>query len=168
MEEIAAPRLLQAGDETLAFDCGVDVLNTWLKRRALLNYLAGASRTYVAMGGKRVAAYYCLAAGSIQHAATPGKVRRNMPEPIPVLALGRLAVDLGFQKRGVGPMLLLHALERAEQVARGVGIRALLVHAKDEDAAEFYKRFGFVESPLDPLMLIVRAKVSLAGDADDC
>ena len=159
MEEIAAPRLLQAGDETLAFDCGVDVLNTWLKRRALLNHLSGASRTYVAMSGKRIAAYYCLAAGSIQHATTPGKIRRNMPEPIPVLVLGRLAVDLGFQKRGVGPMLLLHALERTQEVAKVAGIRALLVHAKDEEAAEFYKRFGFVESPLDPLMLMVRVSL---------
>ncbi len=156
MEEIAGPRPLQAEDETQAFDCGVDVLNTWLKRRALLNHLSGASRTYVAMSGKRVAAYYCLSAGSIQHAAATGKIRRNMPEPIPVLVLGRLAVDVGFQKRGVGPMLLLHALERTEEVAKTVGIRALLVHAKDEAAAAFYKRLGFVESPLDALMLMVR------------
>jgi GNAT superfamily N-acetyltransferase len=159
VEEIAGPRLLQADDETLAFDCGVDVLNTWLKRRALLNHLSGASRTYVAMSGKRIAAYYCLSAGSIQHAATPGKIHRNMPEPIPVLVLGRLAVDVGFQKRGAGPMLLLQALERAEEVAKTVGTRALVVHAKDEAAAAFYKRFGFVESPLDALMLMVRVSL---------
>ena len=113
------------------------------------------------MGGKRIAAYYCLAAGSIQHAATPGKIRRNMPEPIPVLVLGRLAVDVGFQKRGLGPMLLLHALERTQELAQTAGIRASLVHAKDEEAAEFYKRFGFVESPLDPLMLMLMVRVSL-------
>ena len=159
MEEIAAPRLLQADDETLVFDCGVDVLNTWLKRRALLNHLSGASRTYVAMSGKRIAAYYCLSAGSIQHAAATGKVRRNMPEPIPVLVLGRLAVDVGFQKRGAGPILLLHALERAEEVAKTAGIRALVVHEKDEVAAEFYKRFDFVESQLDPLMLMLRVSL---------
>ena len=156
MEEIAAPRLLQAEDETLAFDCGVDVLNIWLKRRALLNHLSGASRTYVAMGGNRIAAYYCLSAGSIQHAAASGNIRRNMPEPIPVLVLGRLAVDVTYQKRGVGPMLLLHALERTQELAKSAGIRALLVHAKDEAAARFYKRFSFAESPLDPLMLMVR------------
>lgn len=159
MEEIAGPRLLQADDETLAFDCGVDVLNTWLKRRALLNHLSGASRTYVAMSGKRIAAYYCLSAGSIQHAAATGQIRRNMPEPIPVLVLGRLAVDVGFQKRGVGPMLLLHALERTQEVAKTAGIRALLVHAKDEATAAFYKRFDFVESPLDALMLMVRVSL---------
>ena len=159
MEEIAAPRLLQADDDTLAFDCGVDVLNSWLKRRALLNHLSGASRTYAAMSGKRIAAYYCLSAGSIQHAAATGNVRRNMPEPIPGLVLGRLAVDMGFQKRGVGPMLLLHALERTQEMAKVAGIRALLVHAKDDAAAEFYKRFRFVESPLDPLLLMVRVSL---------
>jgi GNAT superfamily N-acetyltransferase len=158
VEEIAGPRLLQADDETLDFDCGVDVLNTWLKRRALLNHLSGASRTYVAMNGKRIAAYYCLSAGSIQHAATLGKIRRNMPQPIPVLVLGRLAVDVGFQKRGAGPMLLLHALERTEEVAKTAGIRALVVHAKDESAAEFYKRFDFAKSPIDPLMLMLLVK----------
>ena len=156
MEEIAAPRLLEAGDETQDFDCGVGVLNDWLKRRALLNHISGASRTYVASAGKRIVAYYCLSAGSIQHAAAPGSIRRNMPEPIPVLVLGRLAVDSGFQKRGVGPKLLLHAIERTQELANGAGIRALLVHAKDEQAAHFYKRFGFVESPIDPLILVVR------------
>ena len=155
MDEIAAPRLLEAGDETQDFDCGVGVLNDWLKKRALVNHLSGASRTYVAVAGKRMAAYYCLSAGSIQHGAAPGKIRRNMPEPIPVLTLGRLAVDLRFQKRGAGPMLLLHAMERTQELAKGAGIRALLVHAKDEQAAHFYKRFGFVESPVDPLILMV-------------
>ena len=156
MEEIAAPRLLEAGDETQDFDCGVDVLNGWLKKRAMPNHLSGASRTYVATAGKRVAAFYCLSAGSTLYASAPGAIRRNMPEPIPVLVMGRLAVDVRFQKRGVGPLLLLHALERTKELAKGTGIRALLVHAKDEQAAHFYKRFGFVESPDDPLILIVR------------
>lgn len=154
MEEIAAPRLLEADDQTQDFDCGVGVLNDWLKRRALLNHLSGASRTYVALAGKRIAAYYCLSAGSIQHEAAPGKIRRNMPEPIPVLVLGRLAVDVRFQKRGAGPMLLLHANERTQELAKRAGIRALLVHAKDEQAAHLYKRFGFIESPIDPLVLM--------------
>ena len=121
MEEIAAPRLLEADDETQDFDCGVGVLNDWLKRRALLNHLSGASRTYVAMVGKRIAAYYCLSAGSIQHEAAPGKIRRNMPEPIPVLVLGRLAVDVRFQKHGAGPMLLM---------AIGVGVFLRLVRRR--------------------------------------
>ena len=159
MEEIAAPRLLEAGDETQDFDCGVGVLNDWLKKRALVNHLTGASRTYVATAGKRIVAYDCLSAGSIQHAAAPGKIRRNMPEPIPVLTLGRLAVDLRFQKRGLGPLLLLHAGEQTKELAKGVGIRALVVNAKDEQAAHFYKRFAFVESPLDPLVLMALISV---------
>lgn len=156
MEEVSAPRPLQAGDETEQFDCGVDVLNAWLKRRALLNHLSGASRTYVATAGKRIVGFYCLAAGSVQHEAAPGKIRRNMPEPIPALVLGRLAVDQAFQKRGLGPALVLHALEQAQEVAMSVGVRALLVHAKDPEAASFYRRLGFAPSPLDELILMAR------------
>ena len=104
MEGIRKPRLLEAGDEMQEFDCGVGVLNEWLKKRAFLNHLSGASRTYVATAGRSIVAYYCLAARSIQHAAAPGKIRRNMPEPIPALVLGRLAVDAQFQRRGLGPI----------------------------------------------------------------
>jgi len=156
MEKIAAPRLLEAGDDAAQFDCGVIALNDWLKKRALPNHLSGASRSYVATTGRRIVAFYCLSAGAIQHAAAPGSIRRNMPEPIPVIVMGRLAVDVNFQGRGLGPALLQHALETTQQLAQGVGIRALLVHAKDEPATHFYKRFGFVPSPLDPLMLMVR------------
>ena len=154
MEEIAAPRLLEAADETQDFDCGVGVLNDWLKKRALVNHLSGASRTYVAIAGRRVAGFYCLSAGSVLHIHAPGSIRRNMPEPVPVVVMGRLAVDARFQKRGVGPLLLLHAGEQTKELAKGVGIRALLVHAKDEAAAHFYKRFGFIKSPVDRLTLM--------------
>lgn len=156
MEGVNAPRLLQASDEAEQFDCGVEVLNSWLKRRALLNHLSGASRTYVATVGNRIVGYYCLAAGSIQHEAATGKIRRNMPEPIPALVLGRLAVDRHVQKRGIGPALVLHALERAQEVAQVVGVRALLVHAKDKEAAAFYRHFGLAPSPLDELILLAR------------
>lgn len=154
MEEIAAPRLLETADETQDFDCGVGVLNDWLKKRALVNHLSGASRTYVATVGRRVVGFYCLAAGSVLHIHAPGSIRRNMPEPVPVVVMGRLAVDARFQKRGVGPLLLLHAGEQIKELAKGVGIRALLVHAKDEAAAHFYKRFGFIQSPVDRLTLM--------------
>jgi GNAT superfamily N-acetyltransferase len=159
VEGIRKPRLLEAGDESQEFDCGVGVLNEWLKKRALPNHISGASRTYVATVGRRIVAYYSLSAGSIQHAAAPGKIRRNMPEPIPALILGRLAVDAQFQRRGVGPMLVLHAIDRTHELAEGVGIRALVVSAKDEQAAHFYKRFAFVESPLDHLILMARISV---------
>ena len=156
MDKIAAPRLLEADDETSPFDCGVPVLDDWLRRRALVNHLSGASRSYVAAVGRRIVGFYCLSAGAIQHVTAPGNIRRNMPEPIPVVVMGRVAVDVSFQGRGLGPALLQHALERTHEVAASAGIRAMLVHAKDEKAAAFYKRVGFVPSPLDELMLMVR------------
>ncbi len=156
MEEVEGPRLLEAEDGTNSFDCGLPELNDWLKKRALVNHLSGASRSYVATVDRRIVAFHCLSAGAIQHAAAPGNVRRNMPEPIPVLVMGRLAVDKNFQGRGLGPALLQHALERTRELAKGAGIRALLVHAKDERAAEFYRRFGFVPSPLDAWTLMAR------------
>jgi GNAT superfamily N-acetyltransferase len=158
VEGIERPRLLRGDDETADFDCGFEVLNLWLKRRALQNHLSGASRTTVASAGKRVVGFYCLAAGAIQHEAAPGKIRRNMPDPIPALVLGRLAVDVNFQKRGIGPALLLHALDEAQAIAHSVGIRALLVHAKDPQAAAFYRHFGFAPSPLDELILMAQVK----------
>ena len=156
MAGLTPPRLLLADDDTASFDCGVPVLNDWLRRRALVNHLSGASRTYVAAEGNRIAGFYCLSAGAIEHASAPGKIRRNMPEPIPVIVMGRLAVDLAYQHKGMGPALLQHAMERAQQTAETIGIRALLVHAKDERAAALYAKFGFVPSPLDPLMLMVK------------
>lgn len=156
MEALDLPRLLEAGDHAEDFDCGVEALNGWLKRRALVNHLSGASRTYVVTAGKKIVGYYCLAAGSIQHEAAPGKIRRNMPEPIPAVVLGRLAVDKAFHKRGIGPALVLHALEQTQAVAKVVGIRALLVHAKDAEAADFYRHLGFAPSPLDKLVLMAR------------
>jgi len=105
---------------------------------------------------RRIVAYYCLAAGSIQPAAAPGNIKRNMPEPIPAIVMGRLAVDVTQHGKGVGADLLRHALEITTTLAQSAGIRALLVHAKDEAAAGFYKKFGFVPSPIDPLMLMVR------------
>jgi GNAT superfamily N-acetyltransferase len=156
LEEVAAPRLLEAEDDASVFDSGVPALDDWLRKRALINHLSGASRSYVATVGRRIVAFYCLSAGAIEHASVPGNIRRNMPDPIPVLVMGRLAVDLAFRGRGLGPALLEHALERSRDLAKGAGIRALVVHAKDEPAAHFYKRFGFVASPLDALTLMVR------------
>ena len=151
-----APRAINPGDKLDAFDCGLPALNHWLKQRALNNELTGGSRTYVVTETGRVVAYYCLASGAVHHEEAPGSIRRNMPEPIPAMILGRLAVDLAYQKQGLGPALLQDAMERAQEAARILGLRALIVHAKDERAAHFYKRFGFVASPINPLMLMVR------------
>lgn len=156
MESLTPPRLLQGEDDTADFNCGVPALNDWFRRRALANHFSGASRCYVASAGRRIAGFYCLSAGSVQHEAAPGSIRRNMPEPIPIVVMGRLAVDLAFRGKGLGAGLLAHAIERTQAAAEIAGIRALLVHAKDEASAAFYRRTGFMVSPLDQMTLLVR------------
>ena len=137
------------------FDCGRPVLDGWLVSRALRNEQEGGSRTYVVSDDGMVIGYYCLAAGSVMHRAVPGRIRRNMPEPIPVVLLGRLAVTRSHQGRGIARALVRDAVLRTLQAAEIAGIRALLVHALDEDAAAFYRHLGFVESPIDPLVLML-------------
>jgi GNAT superfamily N-acetyltransferase len=102
-----------------------------------------------------VVAYYSLATGSVEHKQAPGKVRRNMPDPIPVMIIGRLAVDKSLQGRGVGRGLLKDAVLRTLKAAQIAGIRAILVHALDEEAATFYRKNGFMDSPIDPLILML-------------
>lgn len=136
------------------FDCGEPILNEWLVRRALANHVSGASRTYVVLDElDRVRGYYALAAGAVEPTRVPGRVRRNMPAPIPVLVLARLAVDRSCQGMHVGAALLQDAEHRARHVAGHVGARALLVHALNEPARAFYAHFGFLASPIDPMTL---------------
>lgn len=137
------------------FDCGTPSLNEWLRKRARKNQNAGASRTYVICQGEEVIGFYCLAAGAVLHDAAPGKVKRNMPEPIPVMVLGRLAIDRRWQGIGIGVGLLRDAVFKALQAAEIAGIRALLVHAMDDTAKAFYLKHGFQVSPVDPLTLMV-------------
>ena len=153
---LSAPAALTAEHDTSAFSCRQPSLTAWLQRRALANSVAGASRCYVVCAGNdRVVGYYALAAGSIATADVPGRLRRNMPDPLPVVVLGRLAVDGGWGGRGIGKGLLRDATLRAVQAATLIGVRALLCHAIDGEAAAFYRKHGFVESPSDPLTLLV-------------
>lgn len=138
-----------------AFDSGVARLDDWLKRRARSNEAEGASRTFVVHAGTRVVGYYTLAAGSIMHAPAIGRIRRNMPEPIPVILLGRLAIDKEWQGKGVGADLLRDAVLRAASAAGTIGVRAILVHAISEAAKAFYERHGFRPSPVDPMTLMI-------------
>jgi len=154
-EEISAPEHLTPEHNVAAFDSGVPALDDWLKRRALANEPAGASRTYVVCAGGRVVGYYALATGGVAQAAATGRVRRNMPDPVPVMVLGRLAVDRAYQDRGLGGGLLRDAVRRTLQAAAVGGIRAILVRAISEDAKRFYERHGFVESPIDPMTLMI-------------
>ena len=151
-EEVGAPEHLIPHHDLNAFASGVPALDDWLRRHALANEQAGASRTYV-IG--RVVGYYALAAGGVAHASAPGRVRRNMPDPIPVMVLGRLAVDQAYQSRGVGAGLLRDAILRTRQAADIAGIRAILVHAISEDARRFYERHGFVASAIGPMTLMI-------------
>ena len=138
-----------------AFECGVASLDEWLKRPARHNENEGASRTFVVCTGRRVVGYYCLAAGSILHTAATGRVRRNMPDPVPVLLLGRLAVDRRWHGKGLGADLLADAVQRAINAAGSVGVRAILVHAISEEAWAFYEKHGFRPSPVEPMTLVI-------------
>jgi GNAT superfamily N-acetyltransferase len=138
------------------FESGEPTLDDWLRRRALHNEASGASRTYVVSTDKqRVVAYYTLAVGAAAHEQAAGRVKRNMPDPVPVMLLGRLAVDSEFQRQGLGTGLLRDAILRTVQAADIAGIRAILVHAISEDAKRFYERYGFVTSPIDPMTVMI-------------
>ncbi len=155
MGVITAPVLLNSDHDASLFDCGNDTLNEWLKKRALKNQSSGASRSFVICHNNRVIGYYALASGSIERLIAPGAIARNMPEPIPVTVLGRLAVDTQYQGQRLGGALLKDALLRTLSIAQNVGVRAMLVHAISEPAKRFYQDFGFQESPVDPMTLLL-------------
>lgn len=155
---IAAPGALAPDHDCSAFDCGHPELADWLRRRARANEDAQGSRCFVVREGKRVIGYYALAAGSVQRAHAQGTVRRNMPDPIPAIVLGRLAIDLQWQGQGMGADLLRDAVLRALRASREIGARVLLCHAIDAQAKTFYLRHGFVESTFDPLTLMLDLK----------
>ena len=149
---LSAPQPIRSDDDASSFDSGEPALDDWLRRRALRNESAGASRTYVVLeDAMRIVGYYTLSTGAITCAEVTGKVRRNMPDPIPVMVLGRLAIDMSWQGKGLGRDLLRDATLRTLQAATIAGIRALLVHALNDRAAEFYRRAGFQPSPTQPL-----------------
>ena len=155
---LSAPILLAADYQLDDFICGVDSLDDWLKRRAHPNQVNGASRTYVVTEGKRVVGYYCLASGALELSDTPTSIRRNMPDPVPVAILGRLAVDKSSQGRGLGAALLQDAVVRTAQAGGILGIRGLVVHALSIEAKAFYEHHGFVASPAQPMTLILSLK----------
>lgn len=151
---LAPPAPITASHALADFDCGEASLNDWLKRRALKNHAAGASRCFVLSDGATVVGYYSLSAGAISQSA-PKALRRNMPDPLPVLLLGRLAIDKRHHNQGLGQALLRDAMLRAENVAGDAGVFALLVHALSDSARQFYLSRGFVASPLQPMTLMV-------------
>ena len=151
---LTAPEPLTAQHDVTSFQSGVETLDLWLKQRALKNQISGASRTFVACDGNRIVAYYALASGAVAVEAASSRLKRNMPDPIPVVVLGRLAVDQALQNKGLGRALVQDAGRRVLQAASTIGIRGMLVHALSDEAKAFYERVGFNPSPLDPMMLM--------------
>ena len=152
-----APQPLAAHHTLTEFDCGQAALNTWLQRRAMANQSSGASRSFVVADPEhRVFGYYAIAAGAVSHADATTTTRRNMPDPVPVMVLARLAVDVRAQGLKLGAGLLQDAVRRVLVVSENAGVRALLVHAIDERAKQFYEHYGFQVSPLHPMTLMLR------------
>lgn len=154
---LSVPQPLSADHRLDEFRCGEPSLDDWLKHRALANNLSRASRTFVvATPDQLVFGYYALAAGAVSHKEATSTVRRNMPDPVPVIVLGRLAVDLHAQGIKLGASLLQDAVIRVQTVAENTGVRALLVHALHEQAKQFYEHYGFQASPTHPMSLMLR------------
>lgn len=156
---LSAPQPLAAAHLLDEFACGETSLDEWLRRRALANQLSGASRTFVvADQAGRVYGYCAMAAGAVSHQTATGSVRRNMPDPVPVMVLARLATDHRAQGIKLGAALLQDAVNRAVTVSQNAGVRALLVQALNERAKQFYVHYGFQESPQHPMTLMLRIR----------
>lgn len=153
--DLTPPSPITADQELTNFDSGELSLNEWLNKRAYKNHATGASRCFVLCVGTIVIGYYSLSAGAISLDAAPKAMQRNMPDPLPVLLLGRLAVDRRYHNQGIGQALLRDAMIRAVNVAGNAGVFALLVHALSDQARQFYLSRGFVESPLQPMTLLM-------------
>ena len=152
---LLAPEPLADHNEFQDFRSGEASLDEWLKRRPHANQVSGASRTYVACEGSRVVGYYALASGIVTVENAPGRFRRNMPNPIPVAVLARLAVDRDWQGHGIGRALFRDAARRVAHAADAIGIRGIVVHAISEEAKSFYVKLGFDPSPREPMTLMV-------------
>ena len=152
---VSVPQPLRVEHQVASFACGVPELDDWLKQRALHNEQEGGSRTFVVCEDRLVLGYYSLAASSVLAGIATGRVCRNMPSPIPVVLLGRLAVDQSWKGRGLGGDLLRDAVLRALAAGGAIGVRAILVHAISDQAKTFYERFGFRASPIEPMTLMM-------------
>lgn len=152
---LTAPAPLADEHSIDEFSCTEPELGRWLQRHARQNQRGGASRCFVVCAGQRVVGYYALAAGAVTHSVAPGSLRRNMPDPVPVVVLARLAVDAAWVGQGIGAGLLKDAVLRTLRLSHDVGVRALLCHAVSAEAKQFYLHHGFVESPIEPMTLLL-------------
>lgn len=158
MNPYRGPELLTASHNINDFDCGDMALNEWLRRRAVRNQNEGSSRTWVISDNAQVVAFYASSAAAIARTEATKRAARNQPDPLPAMLLGRLAVDRHHQRLGLAEALLKHFLLKALEVAEYTGLRLVLVHAKDDQAASFYRRYRFEPSPIDKLTLMMLIK----------
>ena len=157
MGSVNGPEPLGERHDISRFSSGVSGLDAWLRSKARLNEAKGGARTYVVCDGDRVIGFYCLAASAVEKRRLSSRVARNMPEPVPVILLGQLAVDARYRGRGLGSDLLVDAAGRSLAAADVIGARAIVAHALDERAKGFYRRFGFRPfSERELLMLVLR------------
>jgi GNAT superfamily N-acetyltransferase len=152
---LSAPAPLADHHQLGAFNSGVATLDEWLQRRARANQVSGASRSFVICADDIVVGYYALASGAVSAATAPSRFRRNMPEPILVAMLGRLAVDQTWHGQGIGRALFRDSALRVMQASEAIGIRGMLVHAISDEAKAFYLALGLSQSPLEPMTLMV-------------
>ena len=152
---LSAPALLAEHHQLDEFNSGEASLDEWLKKRARVNQVEGASRVFVTCESHRVVGYYSLSSASIVHEIVPGRFRRNMPDPIPVVLLGRLAIAKEWQKKGIGRSLFRDATLRVSHAAEAIGVRGIVVHAISDEARKFYLAIGFTECPHEPMTLVV-------------
>lgn len=152
-EPLGAQHLLEG------FDCGKPALNDWLLRHARQAQGSGSAKTFVVADDERVAGYFSLTVGQVDTLEAPERIRKGMGQyPVPVVILARLAVSQGDQGRGIGAGMLQDAIRRTFLIAEQAGIRAMLTHPIDDEAAKFYGRFGFIESPLREQQLLLLLK----------
>lgn len=150
---------LASSHDATSFDSGKPELDLWIKRYALASQQAGSARVYVLVEGTMVVGYYALAAASVEPGHSPARVSKGLPRhPVPVILLARLAIDQAHQGGGLGAALLKDALRRAASASDEIGARAVLVHAKDDEARGFYEHFDLEPSPTDPLHLFILMK----------
>jgi len=158
VERVTAPEPLFAYHQVAEFVSGEAVLDDWLKQRGLKNQALGAARAFVVckQGTKQIAGFYSLTTGSVNHTETTGGLRRNMSDPIPVIILARLAVDVSFRGKGLAADLLHDAMLRCYRVAENIRVRAIMAHALTEEAKNFYIHHGFKPSQTQQRTLFLK------------
>lgn len=156
---LRAPGPLDAQHRLEGFDCGKPALNDWLLRHARQAQGSGSAKTFVVADDDRTAGYFSLTIGQVDTMEAPERIRKGMGQyPVPVVILARLAVSQRDQGRGIGAGMLQDAIRRTFLIAEQAGVRAMLTHPIDEEAAKFYTRFGFIASPLREQQLLLLLK----------